>query len=246
LYDGADVTGLSFIDWTMLNSTAGALTYENQANATVRTGNTLGTFGSAIQVYATYSGMSAYDVATVVVTDSFVPTYLLNWSLNGVIEDGSTPSEGDVIVYTLQLTNNQTTTLTNVRTSVDVPTYTTFLSAASAVDHPSIYGRTITWDAGTFVPGATKTMTFRVTINDKLSKRGVSITAYGRVAANEIAGFNINSNTIRVAGSGGTTPSEPLPSTGADAMILGLLAVVSLGLSVLTYRLIARRATRAN
>lgn len=247
LYDGVDVTSMSFIDWTMLNSTAGYIYQENQASVTVRTGNTLGNFGSALQVYATYSGLSAYDTATVVVSNQTPPTYWLNWTLNGVIEDGSTPSEGDVIVYTLTLTNNQTTTLNNVWTSVDVPTYTAFLSATSAVDHPGIYGRTISWNAGTFVPGASKVMTFRVTINNHLSKKGVSITAYGKVTANEITGFNVQSNTIRVAGSGApVNPNEPLPSTGAETWILGLLALLSLGLATLAYRWMARRAVRMN
>jgi len=243
LYDGVDVTYLSFIDWTMVNGNAGYLSYENQANATVRTSNLLNTYPSALQVYATYNGLPATDTATVVITSQPAPVYWIDWTLQGVIEDGSVPSEGDIIYYKLYVMNNRSNTVNGVRVNVDVPTYTIFVSAESLVDHPNIYGRTITWDAGTLTPGESKSMVFKVSINEGLPKRGVSITAYGRVTANEIVGFNINSNTIRVQGTGptpGPTPG-PLPSTGTDAIVLGLLAVVSLGLSVLTYRWMSRR-----
>ena len=248
-YDGVDVSDDAFIDWTMLDHDAGNLVDEDQADATLRTSNDEGTYPSAVRVYATYADLSATDTATVVVTDDDEPVrrYWLDWSLNGVIEDGSTPSEDDVIVYTLRLTNNQDNTIHDTQVNVDVPTYTTFLSATSAVDHPRIYNRTITWDAGSFTDGQSKTMKFRVVINEDLPKNGVSITAYGRVTADEIAGFNIHSNTIRVgAGSGTTTPTGgDLPSTGTDAIVLGLLAVISLGLSVLVYRWMNRRAANA-
>lgn len=245
LYDGVDVTGSSFIDWTMLNTNAGYLAYENQANATIRTGSTVNTFPSAVQVYATYNNLSATDLGTVVVTTQSNPVYWLDWTLNGVIEDGSAACEGDVIVYTLTLANNRTTTVNNVQVSLDVPANTTFVSAASAVGAPRIFGRTVTWDAGTFVSGSSKTMTMRVTIGSGAAKNRVTIKTNGRVTASEIAGFGIASNSIRVL-CGGTTPTdeEPLPSTGTDAIALGILAVVALGLATLAYRLMNQKTAQ--
>ena len=186
-----------------------------------------------------------YITPTVIISGP-TPFYFISPYFYGVIEDGSTPNEGDIIIYTITLTNNQPNMVSGVQLTTDVPAYTTFISATSAVDHPRISGRTITWDAGTLYSGGSQTLTVRVRINEGLPKKGISITGYAHVRADQLPqGFNITSNTI-VVGSGSGTPvtptEEPLAPTGVDWQTLVMLALASMLLAGVAMIGLERRA----
>ncbi|AKM84597.1 MAG: hypothetical protein VE98_C0001G0140 [candidate division Kazan bacterium GW2011_GWA1_50_15] len=250
VYDsnGANITNLvDYVSWFNQNPTAGTIVSQSRDNMIWRADSVLGTFPSAIRVETRYGGMAdtEYITPTVIISGP-TPFYFISPYFYGVIEDGSTPNEGDIIIYTITLTNNQPNMVSGVQLTTDVPAYTTFISATSAVDHPRISGRTITWDAGTLYSGGSQTLTVRVRINEGLPKKGISITGYAHVRADQLPqGFNITSNTI-VVGSGSGTPvtptEEPLAPTGVDWQTLVMLALASMLLAGVAMIGLERRA----
>ena len=252
-----DINDFSNFTWDILNHDAGSIHSQNGNKIVWRGGDYDGTFHNAVRV----SNGFASDYVTIKVSDDNddpirIQDYWLDYSLRGVIEDGSSPSEDDVIVYTLRLTNNRQNTVHDVVATVDVPTYTKFVSATGENKSPTISGRTIHWNAGTIRSGDSKTMKFRVSINRDLPNHQVAITAYGDADSDETARFNLVSNTIYVSGdddddneSAGWTCTpyncKGLPNTGTDFWAWIAIAVVSAGLAYLVYRLVSRNNATA-
>src|SRR3989344_3161422 len=254
VYDGygSNITSqVDYINWTNLNPTAGSIISQSRDTMIWRADSILGTFSNALRVETRWGNLTDTEyISPTVILSGPIPNYYITSIFTAVIKDGSTPSEGDIILYTVTLRNNQPNLVSGIQLTMNVPTYTTFISASSVVDHPRISGRTITWDTGTLYNGEGKTMIVEVQINDGLLKVGVSITGQAHVRADQIPqGFNITSNTIVVtSGSGPITPvtptDEPLTPTGMDWQTLVLIAMASLLLASITWVGLEAKAQR--
>jgi uncharacterized repeat protein (TIGR01451 family) len=251
--NGQNVTSSTSLDWSIVGGNAEIVT-ESHDYFRVRAFGNIGTFHN-IRVDATRVGGNnpdtdyANDTAYLTVRDNYIPPvpvcdYYLTSTVYGVIEDGSSPTSGDIIKYTVKVNNYRPCTLTNVNVRVGIPAHTSFVDTNSAYGTPYLSGNNIYWNAGTLVPNQEKTMYFRVRINNNVPAEGWYITAYGDANANEISKFNIQSNTIFVPGSTTPPPVPPLPPTGIDWMTLLLIVMASLGMATLTYAWMYSRRVR--
>jgi len=82
-------------------------------------------------------------------------------SLIKIVSD-ATPNIGDVITYTIEVTNDGPSEATGVAVSDDVPNG--FSNIAAISDGGSAAGSTITWSGLSIAAGATQTLTFNVTV----------------------------------------------------------------------------------
>ncbi|MBU2464621.1 MAG: PKD domain-containing protein [Candidatus Edwardsbacteria bacterium] len=251
---GTNVTGSSSVLWSLPNSNAGYIQSQNNygsyAQVVVRTGSLIGTFPVRAQAWQG----TLYDADEVSMTVQYqyippvppTPNYWLTASIHGVIENGSTPSSGDTIVYTLHIANYRPNTVHNILAKVPVPTHATFLSAYSNVDDPYITGGVVYWNVGDLYNGQVKTMYLKVEIKEGLSKSGVTIQAKSYISANEISGFTIYSNKLYVGGTGGKDIDyDYLVDTGIEIELLAMIALASLALSFMAYAFLNRREIMA-
>lgn len=240
-----NVTSTTTLDWSILDGNAIILD-ENHDFLRIKAQGNLGTFNN-IRVFATRNGKNDDDLAALNVRANITPPvcdYLLNASIYGVIEDGSSPSANDIILYTVKIQNFRPCTLNNVMVRVAVPNHTTYVSHNSPYGSTWLSGLNAYWNAGSLVQGQEKIMYLRVRIGDNVPVQGWYITAFGDADANEIAKFPIQSNQIFVPGKA-TPPVNPdLPKTGVDWMIMLLIALSSLGLATLTYAWMYSRRVR--
>jgi hypothetical protein len=90
------------------------------------------------------------------------------------------------------------------------------------------------------VQGQSVTLLIKVKVNEDI-RVGTNLRLNAFVQADEKPeGFYLSSGDL-VVRCGGTTPTEPLPNTGMEVWLLAGLAVISFGLSFLTYRWFDRR-----
>ena len=78
--------------------------------------------------------------------------------------DKTAPRPGDVVTYTISYSNTGQSTLTSAQLVDAIPANTTYV-AGSASNGGSYDGARLTWLLGSLVPGASGTVTFRVTVN---------------------------------------------------------------------------------
>lgn len=245
--DGIIVTDETVLNWSILDNNA-VIVYENHDTLRVRALGNIGTFEN-IYVYATRNvGEADFDKAELNVMDRTIPPpppppvcdEYLTATIHGVIEDGSSPSAGDNILYTVRINNYHPCVIHNISLKIGVPDHTSYVGGNSLYGMPQLSGNYIYWSAGTLFSGQEKVMNFRVRIYDDVPANGWYITAYGSANGNEIDSFNIQSNQIFVPGS--TTP--PLPPTGIDWITLLLIIMASLGMATLTYAWMYSRQIR--
>lgn len=209
-----------------------------------------GQTGSAlIQVRATWQGVSVTNTMTIFVSNYYnppvpvPPQYFIDGYITAAAQDNKPICEDSVIVYTVQLTNRYNT-VNNVALTMTLPQALIILSASSYSNHPYFSGQTVTWTPGTLATGQSVTLTVMAVVKDGAGN-GTNLGVSAFVKATEKPnGFYISSNNLKVycAGTGG--PISPLPTTGSNALILSILAVVSLGLAFLTYRWLNRRMSQ--
>ncbi len=231
--------------WTKLSG-HGHLNSTSGSNVTYTSGNDQETATFLVIATSTDGARTASNTTSVsVVNCNNQQTFNLNGNIFGVIEDGSTPSPCDVIVYTVTITNPNATTVHNVQVRMPIPANTEFVSATSAVSAPALQGNEIAWNVGTMTGGQTRTMVVRARILCSLN-HNVSIIAHANVTGNEISPFTITSNRIDVV-FGGTRPTPPvtgkgpLASTGMDAGTVAGISALSMVLSILAYAWLNRR-----
>ena len=107
------------------------------------------------------------------------------------------------------------------------------MSVSSPDGTPSIYNRTINWEAGTLYANSTKTLTIRVRVNSNVPANTV-VRGKAYVWASEINAFWVYANDLYVAGTGEIIYDNgtPLIDTGAvDWIIAGLTALLGTVLS---------------
>jgi serine protease AprX len=78
--------------------------------------------------------------------------------------DKVAPRPGDVVAYTISYSNTGQVTLHSIQIVDPIPLNTTYASG-SASSGGSYDGTKITWNLGSLAPGASGTVTFRVTVN---------------------------------------------------------------------------------
>ena len=207
--------------WDVINGTAGSI---NQ-NGFFTAGTTTGSFLDTVRVRAYKSGIERSDTADVYVTDSGIGAGLTA-TLVATDENGGTALPGEIIRYDLQVTNNSAQTVTNTQVLMDLPNYTTLMSVSSASGNgvPSINNRTISWFAGTIVPGQSKFLTLKVWINDGTAS-GTIIDTRAQLSSTQVATFWAEANDIIV---GGTTPpvNPPLTPTGVMGWLLAAFSAL--------------------
>jgi hypothetical protein len=98
------------------------------------------------------------------------------------------------------------------------------VSSASGNGVPSINNRTISWFAGTIVPGQSKFLTLKVWINDGTAS-GTIIDTRAQISSTQVATFWAEANDIIV---GGTTPpvNPPLTPTGVMGWLLAAFSAL--------------------
>ena len=218
--------------WDVINSSAGSVSQSGYLNA----GYTVGSYYNAVRVRAYKNGVERSDYADVIIRSVVDQNYYLDANLSAIDENGGDVRPSDVILYTLTLTNYQDNRLTNVKTTLDLPEYTTFISVTSNDGSPGISGRAIVWNIGYLNVGETNTLNLRVRINQDIPT-GRIISAKAFASANELDnGFWVWANNLQVEG-GTDTPYQPLTPTGA-IMNWILAAIVSLLATILTRRIL--------
>ena len=218
--------------WDVINSSAGSVSQSGYLNA----GYTVGSYYNAVRVRAYKDGVERSDYADVVIRSVADQNYYLNANLSAIDENGGDVRPSDVILYTLTLTNYQDNRLTNVKTTLSLPEYTTFISVTSNNGSPGISGRTIVWNIGDLNVGETNILNLRVKINQDISTNRI-ISAKAFVSANELDnGFWVWANNLQIEG-GTDIPYQPLTPTGA-IMNWILAAIVSLLATILTRRIL--------
>lgn len=207
--------------------------------------------GSAlIQVRATWRGVSVTNTMTIFVSNYYVPPvpvppqYYIDGYITAAAQDNKPICEDSVIVYTVQLTNRYNT-VNNTTLTMTLPQALTILSASSYSNHPYFSGQTVTWTPGTLTTGQSVVLTVTAFVKEGV-KSGTNLGVSALVKASEIlpSGFHLYSNSLKVYCAGAGGPISPLPPTGSEAIILSVLAVVSLGLAFLTYRWLNRRMSQ--
>lgn len=244
--DGDDVTSSTNFNWDLVDSDAGDLTSEDDERAVVRTDNELGTFDNALRVTGTRNGDSATDRATIIVRDNDDEDFDITTSFRGSLNtNGTAVCSDDMITYTIVLSNDNHSRLTDVELTMNVPANTRFVSATSTDGSPRVSGDTITWEIGSIGFGASKTMTVRVMPVDKMSgSHTINASAY--ITFDQMSGGRtITANSIELVC--GATPHRPdgkgpLASTGTPWQILVALMAGAMGLAGMTYTLMRRRA----
>ncbi|MBU1092486.1 DUF11 domain-containing protein, partial [Patescibacteria group bacterium] len=197
-------------------------------------GGNIGTYNDVVRVRAYRNGIERVDYADVIISGG-QNNYGLTATLSASDENSGNTQEGDIVTYTLQVTNQSGNALTNVNATFEVPQYTSFISVSSHDGTPTISGRTINWNAGTLYTNynSTKTLTIRVRVNSNVPANAV-VKGKAYVWASEINSFWVYANDLYVAGSGQIEyPNDiPLTDTGAiDWIIAGLTALVGTILS---------------
>ncbi|MFA5009904.1 MAG: hypothetical protein WC553_01560 [Patescibacteria group bacterium] len=237
---GAEIDGASYYwEWV---SGVGNLTGNrySQYGARLAANGAVGT--ARVRVTATWDNRSVSNEMTISLRDcSVVTNYYIDGYITATTENGLPVCDDSIVVYTVRLTNRYATSH-NVSLSMPLPNNVSFMSATSAVDDPQITGRTIIWNPGTMAEGQTVTMVVKVQVDEGI-RRGTDLKVSALVRSTEKPnGFYVYSNSLKVVcGTTPITPTEPLPPTGMEVVWLSILAVISLGLSTLTYRWIARR-----
>ena len=196
-------------------------------------GSNIGTYNDVVRVRAYRNGVERVDYADVVISSGGQNNYGLSATLTASDENGGTTYENDAINYTLRIINQQNSALTNVRATFELPQYTSFMSVSSPDGTPSIYNRTINWEAGTLYANSTKTLTIRVRVNSNVPANTV-VRGKAYVWASEINAFWVYANDLYVAGTGEIIYDNgtPLIDTGAvDWIIAGLTALLGTVLS---------------
>ncbi|HAR54967.1 TPA: hypothetical protein DCR79_01625, partial [Patescibacteria group bacterium] len=195
-------------------------------------GSNIGTYNDVVRVRAYRNGVERVDYADVVISGG-QNNYGLSATLTASDENGGTTYENDAINYTLRIINQQNSALTNVRATFELPQYTSFMSVSSPDGTPSIYNRTINWEAGTLYANSTKTLTIRVRVNSNVPANTV-VRGKAYVWASEINAFWVYANDLYAAGTGEIIYDNgtPLIDTGAvDWIIAGLTALLGTVLS---------------
>ncbi len=195
-----------------------------------------------VRVTATWKGVSVSNTMGIVVSNYYNPIpndYFIDGSIQASAQDNKPICEDSVIVYTVRLTNRYNT-VNNTTLTMTIPQALTILSASSYSNHPYFSGQTVTWTPGTLTTGQSVVLTVTAMVKDGV-KNGTNLGVSAFVKASEKPnGFYISSNSLKVYCGGIVGPIEPLPNTGANALILSILAVISLGLAFLTYRWLNR------
>jgi len=78
--------------------------------------------------------------------------------------DKSAPRPGDVVTYTISYSNTGQVTIPSIQIVGPIPLNTTYV-AGSATKGGTYDGTKVTWSLGSLAPGASGTVTFRVTVN---------------------------------------------------------------------------------
>ena len=228
--------------WDSTNSTAGSVSQSGYFTANYN----IGTYYNAVRVKAYRNGIERYDYANVIVRDSGDNnTFNINADLHAVDENGGSAYPLDILRYTLTLTNQTsygtTGRLYNVKSTLNLPDYVTFISATSVTGGAGISSRTIIWEAGTLQYGEAKTLNLRVRINKDIPESRI-ISAKVYVSADQLDnGFWTYANDIIVVGG---TNDEPLTSTGAWQWILAI--VMAMLATVLTRQLFRTKQLLSN
>jgi len=228
-YDGNTVSAT--YTWDLM-SNIGTL---NQNGYFTAYSGVTGTYSDAVRVRAYRDGVERYDYADIVIsTYNNNNNYGLNATLTATDENGGTAREGDIVVYTLRLTNNQNDALTNVYASFDVPQYATFASVISSTGtNPSIYGRNIQWNVGTLYVNNAQTLTIRVMVNTGIPSNAV-IRGKANIWASGINAFWVYANDIYVVGTGTADYDNGVPLTNTGALDWAVAGLASLIATVLT------------
>jgi len=230
-YNGSGFPISASYTWSAINSSAGFISSSGYLSA----GYTVGSYYNSIRVKAYKNGVEKSDYADVIIRLVTDQNYYLNANLSAVDENGGTVRPSDIILYTLTLTNNQNRRLTNVRTTLDLPEYTTFISVTSNDGSPGINGRNIVWNIANLNDGEINTLNLRVRINQNISANRI-ISAKAFASANELDnGFWVWANNLQVEG-GIDIPDQPLTPTGAMSWIL--IAITALLATILTRQML--------
>ncbi|OGB74132.1 hypothetical protein A2V68_02255 [candidate division Kazan bacterium RBG_13_50_9] len=234
-YDTAGCSMYATYTWEVMSSTAGSINQSGYFTA----GYTDGTYNNAVRVRAYRNGVERYDYADVVVRQGGGggTSYYIDATLEARDENGSTLLPGEVVLYTLRMTNNRSSSVSNVRVRMDVPAHTSFISASSyyhTSSVPKISNNQVTWDAGSLNPGQVQILYVRVRVNDNVAS-GTRIKGSAFITGSELTGgFWVYANDLLVGGTG-AGPYEPLTPTGVWAWILA--AITALLLTILTRQL---------
>jgi len=232
-YDSNGQSVSATYTWDLMNS-IGTL---NQSGYFVA-GSLTGTFNDAIRVRAYRGGVERIDYADVVISSSSQNNYGLNATLTATDESGGSTYEGDLVIYSLQLTNNHGNSLTNVNATFELPAYTTLISASSADGTPTIYSRTISWNAGTMYNGATKTLTVRVKVDSHIPSNAI-LRGKANIWASEINSFWVYANDLYVVGTG-EIEDDGIPLTNTGALSWLIAGAASLIATILTKKFLLR------
>ncbi len=155
-------------------------------------------------------------------TEHFTPAWELTKTSDPA--SGSTVKPGDSITYTLTATNTSTEAdLTGAVATDDLSNVLNHASLDSVPAAATLSGTTLTWNIPDLGPGESATLTYAITVNK--------------------GAYNVTIGNVATPGAGGICPDEcstdhrtppppnpPLPQTGSDASLQGLL--IGLGLTV--------------
>jgi uncharacterized repeat protein (TIGR01451 family) len=157
-------------------------------------------FANEVETTADYSGRTyrARGATELVRTDVAVTK---------IESDDGAPEPGDVITYTLVVTNNSpSVTETNVRVTDAIPPGTTYLAGSASSVPPAAFGgvfsqaqNAVVWTAASLGPGATATLSFRVRINADLDV-GTVIGNRATYQSTQTPSFSTNETSTTVVG----------------------------------------------
>ena len=157
-------------------------------------------FANEVEGSAVYSGRTyrARGAAELVRTDI---------ALTKIESDDGTPGPGDVITYTLMVTNNSpSATETNVRVTDAIPPGTTYLAGTVSPVPPATFGgvfsqaqNAVVWTVASLGPGATATLSFQVRVNADLDT-GTVIGNRATYQSTQTPSFSSNETTTTVVG----------------------------------------------
>ncbi|MFH0912133.1 MAG: hypothetical protein V1807_00525 [Patescibacteria group bacterium] len=206
-------------------------------------GSSVGSYHDVVRVRAYRDGIERIDYADVVIssTSPYPYNYGLGATLSATDENGGTTYENDIIVFTLQLTNNDSSNaLTNASASFEMPKYTTFVSVTSTDGVPTISGRTVQWNVGTLYANYTKTLTIKVRVNSPAPSNTI-LQGKALVWTSQINSFWVYANDLWVAGTGQPDYDNGIPLTSTGSAVSWAMALfASLAATVLTKKFLLR------
>ncbi|MEI9913638.1 MAG: LPXTG cell wall anchor domain-containing protein [Candidatus Saccharibacteria bacterium] len=143
--------------------------------------------------------------------------------------NGTTANAGDVIQYTLSVTNNDSSTYKNYQFSDQIP-YVLDYAAVTDAGGGNVSNNTISWPAEDIAAGQTVTKQFKITVDNPIPQTPTSTSdpAYFNLKMSNTFG---NTITINLPGTPVSTVQDTtntLPNTGPGSSILIGAAVLAI------------------